>query len=73
MAAAVEEQTATYQEINGVIQEINEAIQRLTEQIEVLKQKADDTLGHSNQVRDSAVDLRQHSRQLDEEMQGLVV
>ncbi len=73
VAAAVEEQTATYQEINGVIQEINEAIQRLTEQIEVLKQKADDTLGHSNQVRDSAVDLRQHSRQLDEEMQGLVV
>ncbi len=73
VAAAVEEQTATYQEINMVIQDINQAIQRLSQQIEVLRDKADATLGHSNKVRDNAVDLKKQSRQLDQQMEGLVV
>ncbi len=71
VAAAVEEQTATYQEINMVIQEINQATQRLSRQIEVLREKADATLGHSNRVRESAEELRGHSRHLDKEMEGL--
>ena len=71
VAAAAEEQTATYSEINGQIQMATQKTENLKNEINVLQDEAEQNLEESHQLRNTAEDINRYSEKLKKGISGL--
>ncbi len=73
VAAAVEEQTATYSEINQQVQVINENVQAVEGRIALLAKASQDNLEESKILKEKASVLKEKSEDLNVQISGLLV
>ena len=73
VATAVEEQTATYSEINEQIRVINGSISSIRERVNLLADAARENLDESETLKNRASGLRSNSDELNLQISGLLV
>ncbi len=71
VAAAAEEQTATYSEINSQIQMATEKTENLKNEINILQSEAEQNLKESHELRDTAGEINKYSEKLKDVISGL--
>ncbi len=73
VAAAVEQQTSTYSEINDQVQMINARVQSIKEKVELLSRAADENLEESTILKEKSSVLMSDSEDLNSQISGLEV
>jgi|GEM_PF-6631503 len=73
VAAAIEQQTATYANINQQVQVVDDSLQAVKEKVSLLSDVAGQNLDTSNSLTNKAEDLKKASQDLIQQVSGLQV